>query len=181
MPLIGLGNEEDNAISLLLLLSFSIRLWREGRDCVAGSSSNLIPEIVEAFRTKTRLAQKYPNQENGKDTIVIDQDFSSYSGEFICYMGGHSHVTTQIDVTRIRNRSTTLLPQRMLLCTNMSPSEAGTVFNRVKRTENTITDNSFCIYAIDTKERNIYITFFGAYLPSDKTTAEYPVIQVIGY
>lgn len=144
-------------------------------------SSYLIPEIVEAFRTRTRLTQQYPNQENGKDTIYVDQDFSSYQGDFICYMGGHSHVTTQFDVTRIRNRSTTLKPQRMLLCTNMSPSEKGTVFNRVQRVENTVTDNSFCIYSIDTKERNIYITFFGAYLPSNKTAAEYPDIQVLNY
>lgn len=144
-------------------------------------STHLIPEIVEAFREKKTLNQTYPNLINKKDSIFVNTDFSSYRGDFICYMGGHSHITTQFDVTSIRNRSTALQPQRMLLCTNMSPSEIGKVFNRVNREPNTVTDNSFCIYAIDTIERNIYITFFGAYLPSDKSAEQYPEIQVLSY
>ncbi len=144
-------------------------------------TSQLIPEIIEAFREKSMLKNKYPNIINGKDTIYVDKDFSSCKGDFICYMGGHIHTTTQFEVSNIRNRSTSLPPQKMLLCTNMSPSEKGTLFNRVNRVENTVTDNSFCIYAIDTKERNIYITFFGAYLPTGKNAEEYPETQVIGY
>lgn len=144
-------------------------------------SSQLIPEIIEAFRQKSTLKKEYPNVIDGRDTIYVDKDFSSSRGDFICYMGGHIHATTQFEVTNISNRSTTLPPQKMLLCTNMSPSEMGKVFNRVKRVENTIADNSFCLYAIDTKERNIYITFFGAYLPVDKTAEEYPETQVISY
>ena len=67
----------------------------------------------------------------------------------------------------------------MILCTNQAPSEAGRVYNRVIREENSLTSNSFCIYAIDTQERNIYMTFFGAYQPSDKT--DYSDIQCIPY
>ncbi|MDD2437329.1 MAG: metallophosphoesterase, partial [Massilibacteroides sp.] len=140
-------------------------------------SARLIPEIIEAFREKEPIRESYPNLQKKNDTIYVDTDFSDYKGDFICYMGGHAHVTAQFEINGLRNQSTSRLPQKMLLCTNMSPSEAGTMFNRVKREENTITDNSFCIYAIDTQERNIYITFFGAYLPADKTKTEYPEIQ----
>ena len=67
----------------------------------------------------------------------------------------------------------------MLLCTNQSPSEIGTVYNKVKREFGTKTSNSFCLYAIDTKEKKIYITFFGAYKPSDDP--DYPNIQTLTY
>ena len=67
----------------------------------------------------------------------------------------------------------------MLLCTNQAPSEVGIIYNRVIREVDSLSSNSFCIYAIDTKEKKIYITFFGAYKPTDK--AEYPKIQIIPY
>jgi len=127
------------------------------------------------------IKEKYPNTINKNDTIFVNTDFTSYKGDFICYMGGHIHATTQFEITNIRNKSDAFSPQKMLLCTNMSPSEAGKVFNRVKREQDTVTDNSFCVYAIDTQERNIYITFFGAYLPSDMTKENYPEVQVISY
>lgn len=59
------------------------------------------------------------------------------------------------------------------------PSEVGIIYNRVIREVDSLSSNSFCIYAIDTKEKKIYITFFGAYKPTDK--AEYPKIQIIPY
>lgn len=144
-------------------------------------STYLIPDIIEAFRGKTVLKKNYANIANKKDSISVHADFSTYPGDFICYMGGHSHITTQFNVTSVSTPTSSLRPQQMLLCTNMSPSEKGSVFNRVKRIENSLSDNSFCLYAIDTKERTIYITFFGAYLPEGKTEAEYPEIQVIRY
>jgi predicted MPP superfamily phosphohydrolase len=144
-------------------------------------TSPLVPEIIEAFREKKTLSQKYVNQLYPNDTIFVDRDFSSYQGDFICYLGGHIHATTQFNISNIRNQSEVLLPQKMLLCTNMAASDAGKTFNKVKREQDTLTDNSFCIYAIDTRERKIYITFFGAYLPSDQTTATYPDIQEIAY
>lgn len=144
-------------------------------------SSRMVPEIIEAFRDKRPIKEKFPNHKKSGDSISVSTDFSSYKGDFICYMGGHAHVTTQFEVTNIKNKSVYFPPQKMLLCTNMSPSETGVIFNRVKRKTGTVSDNSFCIYSIDTMERNIYITFFGAYLPSDKTEEEYPETQVIGY
>lgn len=144
-------------------------------------SSQMIPEIIEAFRDKKEIKSIYNNQLKEGDIISVNADFTASAGDFICYMAGHAHFTTQSEITNVRNKSESLPLQKILLATNMAPSEAGVIFNRVKREKDTETDNSFCIYAIDTRERNIYITFFGAYLPSDKSKAEYPEVQVISY
>ena len=150
-------------------------------------SWRMIPEIIEAFRTKQTIRKTYfPywTMENGDSSfspISIDFDFSVTPGDFICYMGGHAHVTAQFDITGLTNQSEDFLPQKMLLCTNMSPSEKGTAFNKVDRRSQSLSNNSFCLYAIDTQERNIYITFFGAYLPANLSESEYPKIQVIPY
>ena len=79
----------------------------------------------------------------------------------------------------LENENKSIPPQKMLLCTNQAPSEVGIIYNRVIREVDSLSSNSFCIYAIDTKEKKIYITFFGAYKPTDK--AEYPEIQIIPY
>lgn len=143
--------------------------------------SRMVPEIVEAFRDRKQINERYVNLVNGIDTISVNADFSGAKGDFICYMGGHAHFTYQFEISNIRNKSTAFPPQKMLLCTNMSPSEQGKTFNRVNRKAGSLSDNSFCIYAIDTRERKIYVTFFGAYLPSDKSEEEYPDVQVVSY
>lgn len=141
-------------------------------------SYNMIPEIVEAFRSHTSLNKTYPNKFNG-NKITVDFDFSSNSGEFVCYLGGHAHCNAYFNIKDLSNAAPNLLPQKMILCTNQAPSEAGVVYNRVERIENSLTSNSFCIYAVDTKEKKIYITFFGAYMPSNN--ANYPEVFNIPY
>jgi len=144
-------------------------------------SWKMVPEIVEAFRTKQSLKKTYSSQKEGINPIDIDLDFSSTPGDFICYLGGHAHITAQFLITGLSNQSEELPKQNMLLCTNMSPSEIGKVYNKVDRQSVSLTNNSFCIYAIDTHERNIYVTFFGAYLPKTLTQADYPDIQSFPY
>ena len=60
----------------------------------------------------------------------------------------------------------------MILCT--TPSEG-----RKNGNTNSVSSNSFCIYAVDTKEKKIYITYFGAYKPSNDRN--YPEIHTISY
>lgn len=140
---------------------------------------NMIPEIVEAYRSRSSINQSYTNKIlKGKD-IYVNFNFTSSKGDFICYLGGHSHCTTSFNIYGLANENKALMPQKMLLCTNQAPSEIGRVYNHVKREENSLTSNSFCIYAIDTHTREIHITFFGAYKPTDR--ADYPVIQCISY
>ncbi len=143
-------------------------------------SSMMVPEIIEAFRSKQSLRKSYSGLTKPAP-ITVDFDFSAAPGNFICHLGGHAHVTARFTIEELSNRSTALPPQHMLLCTNMSPSDNNIYLNKVKRSSGSLVNNSFCIYAIDTQERKIYITFFGAYLPSNLSQDEYPEVQEISY
>lgn len=138
----------------------------------------MIPEIVEAFRGHTTLTKTYPNQFGGED-IHVDADFTNNTATFICYLGGHIHANAYFEIKGLSNEQMNLPKQKMIICTNQAPSEAGTVYNRVKREEDSLSSNSFCIHAIDTQEHKIYITFFGAFCPEGATN--YPDIQELTY
>lgn len=139
---------------------------------------NMIPEIIEAFRTRESINKVYSNK-LGEEPINVKADFKDSRGEFICHLGGHIHCNAYFDIKGLSNASDNLPPQRMILCTNQSPSETGTIYNRVERNEDSLSSNSFCIHAIDTKEKKIYITFFGAFKPVNDSN--YPEIHTLNY
>lgn len=139
----------------------------------------MIPEIIEAYRSRSSISKTYLNKLRDNKNISVNFNFHDSKGEFICYLGGHDHFTTNFDIHDLENENKSIPPQKMLLCTKQAPSEVGIIYNRVIREVDSLSSNSFCIYAIDTKEKKIYITFFGAYKPTDK--AEYPKIQIIPY
>ena len=139
----------------------------------------MIPEIIEAYRSRSSISKTYLNKLRDNKNISVNFNFHDSKGEFICYLGGHDHFTTNFDIHDLENENKSIPPQKMLLCNNQAPSEVGIIYNRVIREVDSLSSNSFCIYAIDTKEKKIYITFFGAYKPTDK--AEYPKIQIIPY
>ena len=139
----------------------------------------MIPEIIEAYRSRSSISKTYLNKLRENKNISVNFNFHDSKGEFICYLGGHDHFTTNFDIHDLENENKSIPPQKMLLYTNQAPSEVGIIYNRVIREVDSLSSNSFCIYAIDTKEKKIYITFFGAYKPTDK--AEYPKIQIIPY
>ncbi len=140
---------------------------------------SMVPEIIEAFRKRTSIAKVFPNRIfKGRD-LTVQFDFSDSRGEFVCYLGGHDHFTATIRIAGFESGESALPPQLMLLCTNQSPSQVGTVYNRVPRDGNSESSNSFCIYALDTREKKIYITFFGAYKPDGNPS--YPEIQTAAY
>lgn len=139
---------------------------------------NMIPDIVEAFRNRTKIKSTYKNQLSTNDSISVNFDFTDSSGQFICYLGGHAHCFAYFNVLGL-SVQTSLPHQQMILCSNQAPSEAGVVYNLVKRQEDTISSNSFNIYYIDTQNKKIYITFFGAYQPENNSS--YPEIIVLPY
>jgi predicted MPP superfamily phosphohydrolase len=135
----------------------------------------LFPEIIEAFRSRSSIQKTYGNIRKPLNTCTVDYDFSESKGEFICYLGGHAHVFALFDVEGLDNANEQLLPQRMILCTNQAASNAGVVFSNVRRENAGISSNGFNLYSIDTRERKIYITYFGAFDPSSGR-AQFPII-----
>jgi hypothetical protein len=138
----------------------------------------LIPEIVEAFRTRSLLKKDYPNRlYPDRQGVRADFDFTDVAGEFVCYLGGHIHAFALFD---LQSLGSSLPPQKMVICTNQAPSESGSSrYNRVVRRERSMLSNSFNVYAIDTDEKKVYITFFGACIPSDDPS--FPEILEFSY
>ncbi|MDR1623882.1 MAG: metallophosphoesterase [Tannerellaceae bacterium] len=135
----------------------------------------LFPEIIEAFRSRSSIQKTFENIRHPSETRTVAYDFSESKGEFICYLGGHAHVFAVFNVEGLHNANERLLPQRMILCTNQAASNAGVVFNKAHREVGSVSSNSFSIYSVDTRERKIYITYFGSFNPSC-TNAEFPII-----
>jgi len=134
----------------------------------------MIPEIIEAFRSKTHLEKRYPNKIVPGDTLTVDADFTQVPGEFICYMGGHVHTYLNYEVSWVPNINRALPKQQVLVANNMSPSEKNPV-SPIERFKRGTQNNTFNIYAIDTREKMIYVTFFGA------TLAYYPRVIALNY
>ncbi|MDR2138872.1 MAG: metallophosphoesterase [Tannerella sp.] len=124
-------------------------------------SWNMLPEIIEAFRSKNDWKQTYRNRHNASDSLVVDVSFREAPGDFICYLGGHIHTYIHYEVNGFRNLNPALPRQIMIIANNMSPSEKSEK-SPIRRETDGLRNNTFNIYAIDTQRRMIYVSFFGA-------------------
>ncbi|MDR1454992.1 MAG: metallophosphoesterase [Tannerella sp.] len=124
-------------------------------------SWTMIPEIVEAFRSRNDWKQTYRNRRNAADSLVVDVSFRDAPGDFICYLGGHIHTYLHYEVDGFRNLNPALPRQIMIIANNMSPSEKSKQ-SPIKRETDGLRNNAFNVYAIDTQRRTVYINFFGA-------------------
>lgn len=124
-------------------------------------SWTMIPEIVEAFRSKNDWKQTWRNRRNASDTLVVDVSFRDAPGDFVCYLGGHIHTYMHYEVDGFRNLNPALPRQIMIIANNMSPSEKNEK-SPIRRETNGLRNNTFNVYAIDTQRRTIYVNFFGA-------------------
>jgi len=133
---------------------------------------NIMPEIIEAFRTKEAVFGKYQNKLLVSDSITVDVSFHNAPGEFICYMGGHLHTYLHY---KVKSSTNTALPnQIMIIANNMSSSDKSPT-THIERTDTGLQNNTFNLYAIDTKNKIIYVTFFGA------TRFYYPQVLALQY
>ena len=133
---------------------------------------NMLPEIIEAFRTKQAIFGKYRNKLLESDSITVDVSFCNTPGEFICYMGGHLH--TYLDY-EVRSSTDSVLPKQiMIIANNMSPCDISQT-THIERRETGLYNNTFNLYAIDTKNKKIHVTFFGA------TGFYYPQVLTLHY
>ena len=61
----------------------------------------------------------------------------------------------------------------MLLANTMAPDMQNNNYGYIARDKNSTSSNSFSIYAIDTNEKKIYITYFGAHKGTTIETISY--------
>lgn len=119
--------------------------------------ASLIPSIIDAFQQRKSISQTYKSTTYPTSTIHINGDFTQAKGDFICYLGGHAHTYGDFNVGIEGGPK-----QIMLLANTLSPSSQNNNYGYIDRDVDHNKYNSFSIYSIDTKEKKIYITYFGA-------------------
>lgn len=119
--------------------------------------ATLIPSIINAFQQRKSISQTYKSTVYPTSTIHVNGDFTQAKGDFICYLGGHAHTYGYFNVGIEGGAK-----QIMLIANTLSPSSQNNNYGYIDRDANHNKYNSFSIYSIDTKEKKIYITNFGA-------------------
>lgn len=119
--------------------------------------ATLIPSIIDAFQQRSFISKTYKSTISPTKTIHVNGDFTQAKGEFICYLGGHAHTYGNFNVG-IEGKA----KQIMLLANTLSPSLQNDNYGYIDRDIDHNKYNSFSIYCVDTNEKKIYITYFGA-------------------
>lgn len=119
----------------------------------------MIPDIINAFIKQTALHQCYSSCVSPKSKIQVEADFTNCNGNFVCYLGGHTHTPAAFEVVC---NDPSQAKQIMLLANTLSPDLQNNKYAYIYREAQTLNSNSFSIYAIDTQEQKIYTTYFGA-------------------
>ena len=119
--------------------------------------ATLIPSIIDAFQQRSFISKTYKSTISPTKTIHVNGDFTQAKGEFICYLGGHAHTYGNFNVG-IEGKA----KQIMLLANTLSPSLQNNNYGYIDRDIDHNKYNSFSIYCVDTNEKKIYITNFGA-------------------
>ena len=153
--------------SVVLLTHFPFQRYRNDKSTYMIDGDHvhpwsMVPEIIEAFRSKKSLTAIYPNQFDSNDLIHVDVDFSDSPGEFVCHLGGHLHTFTHFELKGLSNANEQLPPQKMIISSTLDPYASSNLYHSMTREFQTLSSNSFNIYAVDTSEKAIYVTYFGS-------------------
>jgi len=123
----------------------------------------MIPDIIDAAQHGDRLRRTYPD-ELGTDDIRVNADFSKHPPlEFVCHLFGHIHSK---DVFRCRKTDGSKVYD-ILMLGEASLGGHGTALNKVYQPKGTVNQPTFSALSIDTFEKCIYRTSYGAYLKCD--------------
>lgn len=119
--------------------------------------ADLLPSIIDAYQQRKAISKTYKSNRRPARTININGDFTRAKGEFVCYLGGHAHTFGHFDVGMEGGPK-----QVMLLANTLSPGLQNNNYGYIDRSVDRNKYNSFSVYCIDTAEKKIYITYFGA-------------------
>lgn len=117
----------------------------------------MIPSIINAYIQHKTWDKVYNSVISPLSSITVSADFTDAKGEFVCYLGGHCHTLAYMTVDCEEENAP---KQLMLLANTMTPNLQNNSYGTIDRKGKG--NNSFSIYCIDTEEKNIYITYFGA-------------------
>lgn len=134
--------------------------WKSNQD------NNLIPDIVDAFISKTTLSKTYsPLADSGVTSgyrVTVDADFTNRTdSNFICFLSGHTHMDI---VGYVKGMTNNVL--------NISINDSGicdeSVDSDLPRLDNTKSEDCFNVIAFDTDYKTIKIVRVGADMVSSR-------------
>jgi hypothetical protein len=121
----------------------------------------LIPSIIDAWKKGTTYAHTYTHPTFPDMNTSKTFNFTTRgTGEFICYIGGHSHCTYYGFIPTFPTQRTIVVP-----CTFTGSMDTGAT-NKVwgmQRGANQELRNAFHIVSVDRTNKKLFLTFFGAH------------------
>jgi 3',5'-cyclic AMP phosphodiesterase CpdA len=136
-------------------------------------NGNIIPDIIEAFRTGTAINQTYTFSGDAAylGTITANTSFVARGvGEFIAYIFGHHHKDGIGTFTTYPN-------QNWIAVTCGTVDAQQTQFDDIPRVANTKTEDAFNLISIDREERKIRVVRIGSNFTKNLTERKYITIN----
>lgn len=122
----------------------------------------MIPDIIDAAQHGTCLKRTYPD-ELGTDNIKLNADFTGLRLEYICHLFGHIHSKNNYRCQKTDGSK----KYDILMLGEAALGGVGTALNKVYQQCGTVNEVAFSALSIDTIEKCIYRTSYGAYLKCD--------------
>lgn len=125
--------------------------------------SFMIPDIIDAAQHGTRLNRTYPDG-LGTDDVKVNADFTGLPHlEYVCHLFGHIHSKNNYRCQKTDGSK----KYDILMLGEAAIGGVGTLLNKVSQPSGTVNEVAFSALIIDTIEKCIYRTSYGAYLKYD--------------
>jgi len=147
-------------------LSVTSSTWKQSEKANTYMSGDIIPDIVNAWINGTSLTQTYSYTFDDPPTAVsVDADFTERGeGEFITYMGGHWHMNMLGYPTNYSDQPDFHVPACGL---------TAAVQGDMPRREGTVSEDSFCAFAVDRDNKTVKVFQLGAHYTKDAINRQY--------
>lgn len=126
---------------------------------------DFIPSVIDAWKYGKKHEHEYTNSDYSELDTSKTFDFEDRgTGHFICYLGGHTHATEFLDNPYFPEQKHIIAScQQNVTSGGKQPDMPLNNRPLVIRGENQEIRNSFLCHSIDTKEKKIFTTSYGAY------------------
>lgn len=139
--------------------------WEQGTD--------MLLDVIHAFQTGTSYHHKWESKKQPHLSTEVLFDFSGNPpGEFICWVGGHTHRRAFVNklhkgMSQLMITTVALFTQHYDLAT-LKPA----AYPPTLRNSTGVTRNSFNIIQVDRAHRKVIVSIFGAYIDIEYTITE---------
>lgn len=140
--------------------------WYQSNYASTVMNGNPIPDIVNAWINGTTFSQTYSYTfDNPPSPLSVSADFTARgTGEFITYIGGHWHMDVLGTPTGYTDQ-----PDYHVPAAGLSAATQGDI----PRKAGTVSEDSFCVMAVDRNKKTVKIFHIGAHYTKDAVDRQY--------